>query len=278
MVGFYGVDGTLPQLPRSGGWVRIAPKDVMSSSSDPTCRDFLSSSAECVRAGVLTALEATTSPSMSPMSIARPGTSAGRAPPGGAGRCSRAPSQPAAAAAPMTTTARPSRSAVTTARACRLRASCSSAHTTRHGTRTRRGGASARMTVPVRAKPLVTQMRRGRLPATSCRHARVDLPERTERPQRFPLRDHPIKHHVAGSEPTRVVDRSKAGRPRAHKKPGPSCLTPGRCTSKGGGLACRQGVGLSGIVGRAHGAPAGSRLGGVVRRVRVRSRRPDGVC
>jgi hypothetical protein len=30
------------------------------------------------------------------------------------------------------------------------------------------------MTSPVRAKPFVTQMRRGRLPARSCRHPRVD--------------------------------------------------------------------------------------------------------
>ena len=39
---------------------------------------------------------------------------------------------------------------------------------------------------------------------------------KTERPQRFPQRDHPITHHVAdpGANP-RVVDRSKAGRPRA---------------------------------------------------------------
>jgi hypothetical protein len=34
------------------------------------------------------------------------------------------------------------------------------------------------MTATVRAKPFVTQMRRGRLPARSCRHARVDGPER----------------------------------------------------------------------------------------------------
>ena len=34
------------------------------------------------------------------------------------------------------------------------------------------------MIFPVRAKPFVTQMRRGRLPAFSCRHARVDGPER----------------------------------------------------------------------------------------------------
>jgi hypothetical protein len=30
------------------------------------------------------------------------------------------------------------------------------------------------MRLPVRAQPLVTQMRRGRLPACSCRHASVD--------------------------------------------------------------------------------------------------------
>jgi len=30
------------------------------------------------------------------------------------------------------------------------------------------------MTSPVRAKPFVNQMRRGRLPACSCRHPRVD--------------------------------------------------------------------------------------------------------
>ena len=34
------------------------------------------------------------------------------------------------------------------------------------------------MTFPVRAKPFVTPMRRGRLPAGSCRHHLVDGPER----------------------------------------------------------------------------------------------------
>jgi hypothetical protein len=34
------------------------------------------------------------------------------------------------------------------------------------------------MIFPVRAKPFVNQMRRGRLPADSCRHAHVDGPER----------------------------------------------------------------------------------------------------
>lgn len=91
-----------------------------------------------------------------------------------------------------------------------------------HATRARRGGAPTGMTCPVRAEPLVTPMRRGQLPAFSCRHVRVDRPEKTERPQRFPQRDHPIKHHVAGPGPTRVADRGKAGRPRAqppHHRP-----------------------------------------------------------
>jgi hypothetical protein len=34
------------------------------------------------------------------------------------------------------------------------------------------------MTFPVRAKPFVTQMRRGRLPAGSCRHVRMEGLER----------------------------------------------------------------------------------------------------
>jgi hypothetical protein len=34
------------------------------------------------------------------------------------------------------------------------------------------------MSFPVRAKPFVNQMRRGRLPACSCRHELVDGPER----------------------------------------------------------------------------------------------------
>ena len=34
------------------------------------------------------------------------------------------------------------------------------------------------MTFPVRAKPFITPMRRGRLPACSCRHHQVDGPER----------------------------------------------------------------------------------------------------
>ena len=56
------------------------------------------------------------------------------------------------------------------------------------------------MTFPVRAKPLVTQMRRGRLPACSCRHAHVDgLHRRSGRTASWitpstimsPIRNHP---------------------------------------------------------------------------------------
>ena len=40
-------------------------------------------------------------------------------------------------------------------------------------------------------------------------------PPTTERPQRFPQRDHPINHHVAGPPHGRVADRDTAGRLRA---------------------------------------------------------------
>ena len=59
--------------------------------------------------------------------------------------------------------------------------------------------------------------RRGRLPAGSCPPPIGGQPRKTERPQRFPQRDHLITHHVAGPGANpRVVDRNKAGRPRAH--------------------------------------------------------------
>ncbi len=47
-----------------------------------------------------------------------------------------------------------------------------------HAARARRGGACTRMSFPVRAKPFVTQMRRGQLPAISRRHHLVDGLER----------------------------------------------------------------------------------------------------
>jgi hypothetical protein len=42
------------------------------------------------------------------------------------------------------------------------------------------------MSFPVRVTPLVTQMRRGRLPACSCRHARVDGAERLSGRNAYP--------------------------------------------------------------------------------------------
>ena len=53
------------------------------------------------------------------------------------------------------------------------------------------------MNSPARAKPSITQIRRGRLPTTAAATPR-GRPRKIERPQRFPQRDHPIKHHVAG--------------------------------------------------------------------------------
>ena len=43
-----------------------------------------------------------------------------------------------------------------------------------HAARARRGGPATRMTSAVRAKPSLTQMRRGQLPPSSCRHHKVD--------------------------------------------------------------------------------------------------------
>jgi hypothetical protein len=42
------------------------------------------------------------------------------------------------------------------------------------------------MTFPVRAKPLINQMRRGRLPAVSCRHAHVDGLQRQSGRRAYP--------------------------------------------------------------------------------------------
>ena len=47
------------------------------------------------------------------------------------------------------------------------------------------------MTSPPRAKPFVTQMRRGQLPASSCRHQHVDGHHRQSGRNAFPKRDHP---------------------------------------------------------------------------------------
>jgi transposase len=95
-----------------------------------------------------------------------------------------------------------------------------------HAARTRRGGASARMSFPVRAKPLVTQMRRGQLPACSCRHARVDGPERPSGRNASPSGIPPSHIMSPAPEPTRGSwTKSKAGRPRAHLSHRPRART-----------------------------------------------------
>jgi hypothetical protein len=62
------------------------------------------------------------------------------------------------------------------------------------------------MTLPVRAQPSLTQMRRGRLPACSCRHPLVDGPERPSGRNASPSginrsgrrRAHPDAPHTTG--------------------------------------------------------------------------------
>jgi hypothetical protein len=71
-------------------------------------------------------------------------------------------------------------------------------------------------------------MRRGRLPACCCRHPHpVAGPDKTERPQRRPQRDHPINRHVTDRPPGRIADRDKPGRPRAPRpRPQPAARAP----------------------------------------------------
>jgi hypothetical protein len=59
------------------------------------------------------------------------------------------------------------------------------------------------MTFPVRAKPFVNQMRRGLLPAVSCRHAHVDGPERPSGRNASPSGITPSNIMSPAPEPTR---------------------------------------------------------------------------
>ena len=59
------------------------------------------------------------------------------------------------------------------------------------------------MTFPVRAKPFVNQMRRGRLPAASCRHLLVDGPERPSGRNASPSGITPSNIMSPAPEPTR---------------------------------------------------------------------------
>ena len=72
-----------------------------------------------------------------------------------------------------------------------------------HAARARRGGAPARMTFPVRATAPRHTDRRGRLPACSCRHARVDGPERLSGRNASPSGITPSNIMSPAPEPTR---------------------------------------------------------------------------
>ena len=114
-----------------------------------------------------------------------------------AGRCSRPPNARGGAAhQTIPTTSRPPNASVATAPAWRSRANCSSAATTRCANSARRR--CNPHDLAMRAEPFVNQMRRGQLPASSCRHQQVDGLHRQSGRNAFPKRDHPIKHHVAG--------------------------------------------------------------------------------
>jgi hypothetical protein len=73
------------------------------------------------------------------------------------------------------------------------------------------------MTFPVRAKPLVNQMRRGRLPAGSCRHARVDGLQRQSGRNANPSGITPSNIMSPAPEPTRGPWTEVRLGARAHK-------------------------------------------------------------
>ena len=86
-----------------------------------------------------------------------------------------------------------------------------------HAARAWRGGTGTRMSFPVRAKPLVTPMRRGRLPPPSCRHARVAGPERTSGRNASPSGIPPSNIMSPAPEPTRGSWTEVRLGARAHK-------------------------------------------------------------
>jgi hypothetical protein len=98
------------------------------------------------------------------------------------------------------------------------------------------------MIFPVRAMPFVTQMRRGRLPNDSCRHVRVDGPERPSGRNASPSGITPSNIMSPASEPprgswteVRLGARAHTIRRtvnRAHAPPGPphyQPINPGPC-------------------------------------------------
>lgn len=72
------------------------------------------------------------------------------------------------------------------------------------------------MTSPMRAEPLVTQMRRGRLPTLDCRHVRVDGPERQSGRNASPSGITPSNIMSPAPEPTRGSRTEVSLGARAH--------------------------------------------------------------
>ena len=72
------------------------------------------------------------------------------------------------------------------------------------------------MTFPVRAQPFVNQMRRGRLPAVSCRHHQVDGPERPSGRNASPSGITPSNIMSPAPEPTRGSRTEVRPGARAH--------------------------------------------------------------
>jgi hypothetical protein len=75
------------------------------------------------------------------------------------------------------------------------------------------------MTFPVRATPFVNQMRRGRLPASSCRHPLVDGPERPSGRNASPSGITPSNIMSPAPEPTRGSRTEVRLGARAHTCP-----------------------------------------------------------
>jgi hypothetical protein len=74
------------------------------------------------------------------------------------------------------------------------------------------------MSLSVRAKPLVNQMRRGRLPAGSCRHAHVDGLQRQSGRNAYPSGITPSNIMSPAPEPTRGSWTEVRLGARAHKR------------------------------------------------------------
>src|SRR5450755_2638248 len=128
-----------------------------------------------------------------------------------------------------------------------------------HAARARRGGPATRMTSAVRAKPSFTQMRRGQLPPSSCRHHKVDGHHRpsgrnaspsgiTPSTIMSPTRKHPGSwteirlgaraHHI----PRPDRDRAPPNHPAVQPSNPESRLTSDGCTDKEPSEPCESGA------------------------------------